>query len=299
MNRKIFLTALLALSFSAAAFAETVTRNIKVSSFEELSVSHTFRVTVEQGNRPSVSVTVDENMLEYVSVYVRDGRLYIGLEQERLPDRVRRRFNSQLEAKVVMPRLNALYVSGASDVVLQGEFKADEFYGELSGASKVAGLKVNAREFEYTVSGASRTQVEVSARNVDFEVSGASNAKLSLDAAEVDLSVSGASTFEVQGKGKNVELEVSGASALRRGEREFMADQLKLQGSGASKIEEICGGVVRVRLSGAARAEVLVRDRLDMVSLSSASSLRWNAYGDAEVELGSVDVTGGSSFTRR
>ena len=222
-----------------------VTKDLDITGFDAIEAQSTFQVEVTQGETYSVSVTADDNVWERLEVGKRGDTLRLGLQQPRMINRV------TLRAKITMPALEAVEVSGASRVTARG-------FGEKEAES-----------FRLRVSGASRFSGDIQAGDADLEISGASRYEGEVRAHSVDLALSGASRADVSGSVARLHLDVSGAST---------ADMPDLTADGAE-----------VRLSGASRAELNVTSDLDY-ELSGASTLTYAGrprVGHSEVSGGS------------
>ena len=123
------------------------------------------------------------------------------------------RGNNTLQARITLPELTGLKLSGASRGTISGFKSAKELALEVSGASSLKG-DIEAGDATLNVSGASNVTLKGAARNVDLEVSGASKADLAdFAVADARVNLSGASKATVNAEGK-LDVTASGASAL-------------------------------------------------------------------------------------
>lgn len=147
---------------------------------------------------------------------------------------------------------------------------------DVSGASKahVIGF-TSTTALSVEVSGASTLELtNIKAGNTNLEVSGASHASGELEITGGNFNVSGASSLELEGTADNINAEISGASN--------------------GKLEDFNIAEARINVSGASNANINVSGELS-AEVSGASRV----YYTGNPTLGSVNVTGASTFTKR
>jgi hypothetical protein len=197
-------------SNAIAGSGNPVTRDFALQDFDRIEVSNAFDVVVQQSDGYSVSVTVDDNLVDLLDVQVDNGELHIGLEPG-----TSLRSPHTLKARVSMPLLRAADASGASRLSLQGFEDETDFDLQLSGASFAEG-GLNGAQVSIELSGASRVVLTGSAQTLALEVSGASTADLEdLDIARVSrVELSGASRATLSVSDAIDQIDLSGVSHL-------------------------------------------------------------------------------------
>jgi len=164
------------------------TEEYAFTDFTEVEISSAFEFEIQQSNSYNISVTADDNIMDYVQVSQDGQTLKIGLRTVRWFGPL------TLRALVTMPQLSGLTVSGASR-------------GDIYDFSSTEDLDI-------TVSGASRVNGDITAGNVEFDISGASTIQLEGSADDMIASVSGASRFNLGGfTVNNADVNFSGASS--------------------------------------------------------------------------------------
>ena len=214
MNMK-FMPAFLVLVLGGCGFegvtgsGNLVTKDLTVSEFQKIDAGGSFSLDVTQGDKPSVTVTADDNVWEMLTIESRDGTLHLATKPGSYN-------NVHLEAKIVTPQLSGLDLSGASKAKLHGIDRKNETLSiEGSGASSVDG-DVHAGELTVGLSGASKAVLVGSADAVHVEASGASHAsleKLSVNSAKAN--ASGASSIQVNTKTLDYDLSERVTSVVR------------------------------------------------------------------------------------
>ena len=182
------------------------TQKYDLEDFTSLDVSHAFQVTVTQSDSFSVSVTADDNVLEFVEVELRGNTLHIGIDRAG-------GVNATLRATITMPQLRGIVASGASKVNISGFRSEAEVTLEVSGASTITG-DLESGDVDLEVSGASTIELDGSAEDLVADVSGASRLQMDeFQVTDADLDISGASKVTVKLEG-TLSADVSGASKL-------------------------------------------------------------------------------------
>jgi hypothetical protein len=207
---------------------EVITKDFDFSGFSRVSAGNAFRVEVERGDAYSVSVTVDDNVEQYLDVQQTGDEVRIFLKP-RLMLSLR---NVHLEAKITMPEVRGLNFSGATRATVTGFDSTESLDVELSGASRLSG-DIRAGETNMDVSGASTVELNGTAAGLRAEASGASTLQLGeFSTADAAVKASGASRMVVNANG-TIRGDASGASRV-----EYLGDpaSVRVDTSGASTV---------------------------------------------------------------
>jgi hypothetical protein len=184
------------------------TRDFDYSNFTRLEVGNAFKVEVVHAASFSVSITMDDNLFEYLDVSRSGETLEIKLASGY-------GFISYTAmAEITMPELRRFDLSGATDGMVSGFSSAQGLDIQTSGASSLDMLDMAAGDVDFELSGASHLNGDItSGGDVRFNISGASSAVLSGSADDLDADLSGASSLELDNfPVGNVDIKLSGAS---------------------------------------------------------------------------------------
>jgi hypothetical protein len=212
-----------------AASGPLVTKDYDLGNFTAVNAGSAFQVEITRSDKYSVSVTVNQSLVERLDVGVSGNTLHLSLKPGYGITGA-----ATMRAKVTMPELTGLDVSGASHTNVTGFNSDQSLKSEVSGASALRG-DLTCGDASFNVSGASKVQLEGSAQDLNVEASGASNVDLSNFASKnTVINASGASKVNVAPSG-TLTVEASGASTVRyTGE----PTKLKTNTSGASTVEQ-------------------------------------------------------------
>ena len=184
-----------------------LTKDISVAEFQKIEAGGSFHLDLTQGDVQAVAVTADDNLWDHLDVRTVDGTLQLAMKPGSYRD-------AHVSAKVVVPRVTGLSMSGASAAQLHN-ISAPDARVEIhaGGASSVEG-DVRAKELTLDLSGASHATLQGQAEVVKVEASGATHAALDNFKGDVGRArVSGASNVAFVAKSR-LDYEVSGASHL-------------------------------------------------------------------------------------
>jgi hypothetical protein len=186
----------------------SATQNYDTKDFTSVDVSGAFQVTIKRSDKCDVSITADDNFLEFVDVRSSGDKLVISIQPgKNLRPKV------TMKADIEMPEVTSVHLSGACTGSLTGFKHSKHFEAEVDGASTLNG-DVNADKIELAANGASQFKLKGEGEACNADASGASRlhlADLELDRAVIRMS--GASNGSVHVK-KILNYDLSGASHL-------------------------------------------------------------------------------------
>ena len=199
-----------------------------LKNFNSIDVSSSFDLELIQSKDYKIVVQCNENIKEYIDVYLEEECLYVGLKGNNLFS------NIDLKVTIHAPDINNIEASGASSIDIE-KYKVKNLEFHLSGASDLkADLNIS-EHLSIEASGASDIKLKGKAKNVDLIFSGASefsgkklviSDELTLDSSgassvtvtangTLDIESSGASSVTYYGKGKVIRKDISGAGSIQ------------------------------------------------------------------------------------
>jgi hypothetical protein len=191
---------------SGSGEAMQQTRN--VSNFNEVSMAIPGEVKIVQGSSEALTISADDNLLEYITSEVRGRELVID---------VRRGYRLQPKAKIsvtlTVKELEALNLSSAANVTIDG-LKTDELALNTSGVGDTTVNDLQSGALEVRISGMGSVKANGEARDVRISVSGAGNfvsPDLQSETAEVRISGAGQATLRVS---ERLDVDISGAGSV-------------------------------------------------------------------------------------
>ena len=206
---------------------DRITKTYDLEPYDEIEVSGRYDIYLVQSDDHDVTITVDENLIEEVNVYVRGSKLVI--ESERLID-------SPDGVKIEIPAngIKALFSSGASNIVSKDLIRSEELEIVLSGAGKMD-LRLDVEEVTLDLSGAALVYFEGVAKSLDVDMSGAGSLEADeFEVVDCKIEISGVGSAIVNVSG-TLDAQVSGL-----GKVEYIGNPKSVKGdvSGVGNIEK-------------------------------------------------------------
>lgn len=184
-----------------------VTRELEPGSFTQATVGSGLEATVSVAPTPSLRVSVEENLLEYLEVQVADGRL-----EARVRPGVWVVPTRPVQITTTTPRLERVEASGGSTVDASG-MSVDTFTVQASGGSRVQ-LRGSTRALEVAASGGSKVEGrDLMAQELQVEASGGSTMVATVTQS-VRGELSGGSVLECHGQPAMRQVVTSGGSMV-------------------------------------------------------------------------------------
>lgn len=185
-----------------------VTEKRDVSGFKGVDVGGVFQVEIVVGKEYSVEVEADDNLQPLIKTEV-DGSGVLRIQSECSIAK-----SSTLKIRITAPDIDSLDSSGVSGIKLTG-VKNSELSVRSSGAS-VINVEGATGSLTIDVSGASKVDaVNLQAQNAKVEGSGASKIIVNVS-NEIDADLSGASKVRYAGDPKNIIRNTSGGSRVEQ-----------------------------------------------------------------------------------
>lgn len=185
-----------------------ITTEIKdFNGFTEIEAHNGFQLKVVQSSTFSIEITADDNLHEHIKVSKPGDTLKIEL------DGIWGCNSCTLEAKITMPDINNLNLSGGSRADISGFNLSHDFSVELSGGSRLDG-SITVADADFNLSGGSRINLEGSGN--DLVVDGSGGSQLDLDLfpiSNADISLSGGGKADINVSG-TLSVDLSGGSQV-------------------------------------------------------------------------------------
>ena len=202
-------------------------KNVKVSSFDEIHLGGSFDVILEKGKKENVRMQGSEKDLEKILVEVDGNELKIRIK--RGVHRV-----GKVKVTITFQELNAIHSSGSSDISSSDMIDTNSFSVRCSGSgdidlkvtSKSVSVKISgsgditlsgaADKQEITISGSSDIDLlELKGKSCDIKISGSGNAKVNVSDA-LSARVSGSGDIKYKGSPEIQNFKVSGSGSVRK-----------------------------------------------------------------------------------
>jgi hypothetical protein len=289
MKKSIF-AALAAILVSVSAFAQPlVVQDKDFEKFTKISVEDNFVIKFIKSARYSVTLKTDERIAAHVQAYVKNGTLYLILDEKGYSPELKKQLRQKgaaapvLEAEVYMPTVNSIVLKEKAVVTTCDNFETETFTMTVTDHALVSHFDVTCSTGELNVSKNAQVTGTVSVTSKMY-LNASNSAQVSLTQNGGNAFVSQANSAYIDFKAtlNTVEVESSGGSESHVS---GIASLLKVTGSGLSRVdaellESKDGDVV---LSGSSKCHVNVTDHLK-VNLAGGSMLTFKRNPVFEID---------------
>ncbi len=205
---------------------ESVREERQVSGFDRVSFGAHGELAITQGERESLTVQAEADVLPRIRTEVRDGTLHIELKDRRWWRNLVREI-TPIRFELTVRELRGFDLSGAGTVKASA-IRTDTFGLGVSGAGKITFESLEADSFKLGLSGAAKCVLAGNVRTQTIGISGVGKYDgADLASREADVSVSGAGSVRIS-----------------------VAERLGARISGTGKIEYFGSPSVDKRVSG-------------------------------------------------
>ena len=225
-----------------------VTKQIKVSDFDQIAVSGSLDVTyTQQSGKPKVEIYTSDNIVDLLDIYVKNGKLNLGFKKN-----VKVSYN-KLEIRVTSEDLNAVNVAGSGDFKFTNGLKTDQLKMNVAGSGDItASNKQCSQVFTANVAGSGDIECkQLKAADMDISVAGSGDLKIeNALVTSANASVAGSGTVKISGNADKANYSVAGSGDLYANDFKVQNISASVAGSGDIKCHAVEHLKARVSGSG-------------------------------------------------
>ena len=225
-----------------------VTKQIKVSDFNQIAVSGSLDVTyTQQSGKPKVEIYTSDNIIDLLDIYVKNGKLNLGFKKN-----VKVSYN-KLEIRVTSEDLNAVNVAGSGDFKFTNGLKTDQLKMNVAGSGDITASNIQCSQgFTANVAGSGDIECkQLKAADMDISVAGSGDLKIeNALVTSVNASVAGSGTVKISGNADKANYSVAGSGDLYANDFKVQNISASVAGSGDIKCHAVEHLKARVSGSG-------------------------------------------------
>jgi hypothetical protein len=206
-----------------------VTEQREVSGFDQLDFSGVGKMTITQGNRESLTVEADDNVIDHITSEVIGSRLVIGYEKGQTINTP-----TTIRYTLVVKDLTKLDLSGFGDINVD-QLETDSFTLDLSGAGNLTVDELQAADLRVVMSGFGNAEISGEVLDLRLDISGTGNFKggdLLCQTANVDVSGFGNATVWVE---NDLDVTISGTGNVSY----FGSPRISQEVSGLGRLKDL------------------------------------------------------------
>jgi len=238
-RRSVFATGALALGLAllvtlagcVQGSGNVVSESRDVSDFDEVELRGIGRLEITQGRTAELTVTADDNLMQYIDTEVEGNTLVIAVKNKSLPFFTVNP-SETIVYELTVPALARASLSGSGNIVVDG-LETEDLTVEISGSGDLEATDLVAGSFTYELSGSGKATVSGEVDSQDVRISGSgrleagdlrsSEAVIRISGSgravlwvtdELDVEISGSGDVQYYGSPK-VTQDVSGSGNIR------------------------------------------------------------------------------------
>lgn len=217
-NLKLGVCLISLIMFSTTLFGQS---NIPdITGVKEVSLNLACKVTLIQGDKPLLSITGDEDVLEDIKISVRGDELIIRNSNHH-------QHKSDVSITITLPELKEISLGGVVDITTPDQVNFDDLKVEVGGVANLD-LRVKSKSFELEASGVLSGDIVGETKELKIEISGVGK----FDASEF--------------KAENCDIDVSGVAKASV----YAVEQLNASVSGMGRISYVGRPAINKSSSG-------------------------------------------------
>lgn len=225
-----------------------VTKQIKVSDFDQIAVSGSLDVTyTQQSGKPKVEIYTSDNIVDLLDIYVKNGKLNLGFKKN-----VKMSYN-KLEIRVTSEDLNAVNVAGSGYFKFTNGLKTDQLKMNVAGSGDITASNIQCSQvFTANVAGSGDIECkQLKAADMDISVAGSGDLKIeNALVTSANASVAGSGTVKISGNADKANYSVAGSGDLYANDFKVQNISASVAGSGDIKCHAVEHLKARVSGSG-------------------------------------------------
>jgi hypothetical protein len=185
---------------------KVITKDIKVPEFDEIDLEGKAQVILIQGELPSVKISIDSNLMEYVKAEVSGSKLEI--HDKKCMESI-----TDYKVYITCKKLSKLTIDGSIKLVGDSLIKSDELYIQCQGSSTTQ-LNLEVNELEVVSKGSGLIKLSGRAIDMNMEINDAGSTE----------------AFELQAKNAEVNVKSAGSAKV------FVSEKFTGNSSGSGNI---------------------------------------------------------------
>lgn len=232
INLSLIITLLIVILSSCVLVCEEGSGNIvkdsrKLRNYNELSIRGDGKVYITQGNKHSLIVEADDNIIDLIETYVKAGRLII-------TNRNTCTRNATINIYITVQDLRSLSLSGSANIIGENTIDTENFKISITGSGDIK-LNLDIESLESRITGSGNMYLkgettynkvkiagsgdlrafDLKTRDTEVTISGSGNAMVNVY-DDLDVKIYGSGDVRYTGRPEEVNKSIHGSGSLRR-----------------------------------------------------------------------------------
>lgn len=205
-----------------------ISEDREVAGFESVDMQSIGNLTIVQGNEESLTITADENLMQYITARVVNGTLEIGMEPN-----ISLNPSRAIEYELVMKTVEGVKLSGFGNINSE-ELTGKDLEVKLAGSGDINIGKIESDSLQVRISGFGDFESQsIKAETSTIEISGSGDIQVDeLAGDELVVKISGFGNAEISGKVRTQEIQLVGSGDYEAEDLESESAVVKITGFG-------------------------------------------------------------------
>jgi Protein of unknown function (DUF2807). len=194
--------------------------------FKAIDARGAFDVIISEISDAPVKVSGDENLIDFIETYVKDGVLTIKFKHENYST-----YSTKIGIKITVPnngQIKSFKSYGASNIIIEGTLVSDNLSITGSGSAKYYG--------------------NIKVEKCKIKCSGSTEFNMNIEAVMCQMNFSGSTTCNFSGSVDDCKMTVTGSSDIKG--YDLIANKLSYTVYGSSGIQVTCNEELNIRTYG-------------------------------------------------
>ena len=180
-----------------------VEKEFEIKDYHKINIEGAFDINYSITDSPFFEISTDENILEYIDVYVKNNTLHIKVKKEQ-SGTCYNLSPTKLNINSSSSTLSAISIAGSGDVDIQSDLFTESFSIKVSGSGDVKNKGViKTTDLKIDIAGSGDISLCGEAKNATMSIAGSGDINLrSFSIENVDCSVSGSGDMKLAVKEK-------------------------------------------------------------------------------------------------
>ena len=210
----------------------TKTEVREVGDFSKVELQSIGNLTIKQGDKESLTIKADDNLLQYITSDVENDTLKIGMKPN-----INAVPTSSIEYELVVKSLTSVKLTGFGNITAD-ELSGNDIEMVLSGSGDINVANVDAKSMTMKLTGFGNINTnEVKSDDASVELTGSGDITIGTFAADsLDLTISGFGNATISGTATDQKFRLTGSGNFKGGDLESKTANVTISGLGDATV---------------------------------------------------------------
>lgn len=220
MKKTITAAILVLLSASVCLAQKRIAIEHNYSAFTEVVAGDHFNISIIPSEESRVRITTDVRTENYILAYVKDGILYLSVDENAMPADIRKEFKARNpvlalpDVEIYSPSLKSVSLTGNSVIACDSLVTADSFTLTLSKSAAVRKMNLKAEKVSVLLNNRSQAYMTITAGALNLQCTHNTIAEMKIDTDRLTAYADSFSSVELFDNADSIALSTEGNSKI-------------------------------------------------------------------------------------